>query len=136
MKIIASIVVAVCLVACGWALARWLTEPVIKIKKVTVTETRYIRPAETERELRDCYESPITIEAEMRDNSMYITAGDACKHARAQVVLDCEPRPIDPRKTIKSHAIIGGCGVVIGVVVGVAAGITVPPVGILGVLAL
>lgn len=105
MKIIGSIVVAVILVACGWALARWLTEPVIEIKEVKVTETRYIRPAETERDLRDCYESPITIEAEMWDNSMYITAGDACKHARAQVVLDCEPKPPDIKRSILSHAL-------------------------------
>lgn len=131
MKIIGSIVAAIILVACGWALARWLTEPVIEIKEITVTETRYIRPAETERELRECYESPITIEAEMHDNSMYITAGDACKQAQAQVMLDCEPAPVGPRL----YAIIGACGIAIGIVAGVAVGITIPPVALL-VLAL
>lgn len=110
MKFVLHVLAAVCLMAAGWGLARWMAKPVITIEEVVVTETKYIRAAETEQELKNCYESPIVITAEMVDTYMHITAADNCKQASAQVMMDCEPRPRDGSELMLSHvlAAVGG----------------------------
>lgn len=39
MKFVLHVLAAVCLMAAGWGLARWMAKPVITIEEVVVTET-------------------------------------------------------------------------------------------------
>lgn len=99
MKFVLHVLAAVCLMAAGWGLARWMAKPVITIEEVVVTETKYIRAAETEQELKNCYESSIVITAEMLEalityylESEYEFIADIIERAtglKIEEVLEC-----------------------------------------------
>lgn len=63
------------------------------IVEVIQRETQYIKVPVNCDELRDCYNSPITITPVMNGDTMHIDAGDACKTAAADVKLECKPTP-------------------------------------------
>ena len=82
----------------------------VKIKKVVVTKTEYIKVPTTPEEAFRCARSPIIISAKENKNKIYIVAQDECKKAEAVVDVSCETKK-------ETKALMGGIIFILGVAV-------------------
>jgi len=82
----------------------------VKIKKVVVTKTEYIKVPTTPEEAFRCANSPITISAKENKNKIYIVAKDECKKAEAVVDVSCTTKK-------ETKALMGGIIFILGVAV-------------------
>lgn len=62
-------------------------KPAVVVKKVVVTETKFIKRPVTVQEYKDCALSPITITAKSNNDVIHVVASDKCKVAEADITV-------------------------------------------------
>lgn len=95
----------------GYFLGKFITKNNVVIKEVTVTETKYVKIPVTPEQYKECYNSPIHIQATAKDDKVIIRAFDECKEATATAQIGVSQ---------KKSAIAGVIGFGTGILVGIA----------------